>query len=519
MVSTQNDTIARPLRDGFSILLLLGAARLLLHLGTNLYGAYGLFRDEYYYLACSQHLAWGYVDQPPLSIALVWLSRHLFGDSLFALRLLPSLCGALTVIWVGILTKELGGGRFAQTLAALMTFFSPLLLAFHSIAAMNAIDILIWVLAFHLLVLIVKKDRWRHWLLLGLVLGLGLMNKISVLWLGAGLVTALLLTPQRRLLLGKKAWTAAALALLLFAPHLVWQVIHQFPTLEFMHNAAADKYLTTSPLTLFKEQILHMNPLTLVFWLPGLFYALLTPSMRPYRILPLIYLTIFVILSVNGTSKSEYLGTTFTMLFALGALTWERIVTGLGKPWLRPLIIGLIGFCGLVLVPLVVNVLPVERYIGYAKFMGVAPSTSEKKELGPLPQFYADMFGWEEMVAEIARVYWSLPPEDQARCAIVMNNYGEAGAVDYHGEKYGLPKAICGHNNYWLWGARGADGSVVIRIGGRIEAMRESYEEVVQAGLFHHAYVMPYENDQPIWIARKRLTPLLADWREFKHYE
>jgi 4-amino-4-deoxy-L-arabinose transferase-like glycosyltransferase len=225
----------------------LALAKLLVHLATNLFGGYGIFRDELYYIACSKHLAWGYVDQPPFSIALLWLNRRLFGDSLFALRLLPALAGAAAVFLAGWLAKKLGGGRFAQVLAAASVLVAPLLLGTNSVFSMNSFDVLFWTLTFCLTSTILEKDDSRYWLLLGIVLGLGLLNKISVLWLGAGLAVGLLLTAQRKLLLTKKAWLAAGIILLIFLPHVIWQSLNHFPTLEFIRNASAEKYSATSP--------------------------------------------------------------------------------------------------------------------------------------------------------------------------------------------------------------------------------------------------------------------------------
>ena len=184
-----------------AILVYIGLVKLCIHLATNLRGGYGYFRDELYYIACTEHMAWGYVDQPPFSITALWLSRLFFGDSLFALRFFPALAGAVTVALTGIMTKELGGKRYAQILASCCTLLAPLILGMNSFFSMNSFDILFWTLAIYLVILMINKDEKKYWLLLGLVLGLGLLNKISVLWLGTGLTAGLLLTPNRKLLL------------------------------------------------------------------------------------------------------------------------------------------------------------------------------------------------------------------------------------------------------------------------------------------------------------------------------
>jgi len=506
-------------RSDNAILVCLALVKLFVHLGTNLFGGYGIFRDEFYYIACSGHMDWGYVDQPPFSIAALWLNRMLFGDSLFALRLMPALSGALVVFLAGLLARQLGGKRFAQVLASCSVLVAPLTLGINSYFSMNSFDLLFWTLAFYLIVVIVKNDDGKYWLLLGLVLGLGLLNKISVLWLGAGLTVGLALTPQRKLLLTRKVWFAAGIALLIFSPHIIWQATHGFPTLEFIKNATADKYAAVSPLEMFSQQVLNMDPITFLIWFPGLLYFLVAKSMKRFRILPVIYLAVFAILVINKNSKAEYLGPMFPLLLAMGAFAVEKFIFKFNWRWLKPVTLALLLLSGLAIAPFAIAILPVERYIAYAQALGMAPSTPEKKELGKLPQYYADMFGWEEMVAAVAAAYHTLTLEEKAECAIVGNNYGEAGAIDFFGWKYGLPKAICGHNNYWLWGPRGASGKVVIRLGGSIEAMRESYGEVVYAGTFTNDYCMPYENNMAVWICKKRRTPLKNDWPEFKHYQ
>jgi hypothetical protein len=502
-----------------ALLWYLALTKLIIHLAANIFGGYGYFRDELYYIACSDHMAWGYVDQPPFSIAALWVSRLFFGDSLFALHLFPACAGAVVVALTGLITKELGGKRYAQVLASLCVIVAPLTLGMNSYFSMNSFDILFWTVSFYLLIIALKKGETTYWLLLGVILGLGLLNKISVLWLGAGMVVGLFFTSDRRLLLTKKAWSAVLLAFALFLPHILWQVKNDFPTLEFIKNATSLKYVAASPFKMLSEQILNMNPISSPLWIGGLFYFLVARSARQYRILPLIYLAVFLILVVNRNSKSEYMGPMFPMLFALGAFAFEQFLLKTNWQWLKPTFAVLLIFSGMMMAPFALSILPVETFIRYSEALGMKPSTPEKKQLSKLPQFYADMFGWEKMTASVADAYHSLSPEEQTACAIYGNNYGAAGAIDFFGRAYGLPKAISGHNNYWLWGPHHATGKVVIRLGGSIERMKESYRDVTQHGIYHDDYCMPYENDMPVWICKQRISPLQDDWPDFKHFE
>ncbi|TDI13316.1 MAG: phospholipid carrier-dependent glycosyltransferase, partial [Acidobacteria bacterium] len=246
-------------------LMVFPAVKLVLHLVTH--RGYGMFRDEYYYLACAERLAWGYVDHPPFSIFLLWIVRNLLGDSLLAVRLLPALAGAATVLLVGLMARRLGGGLFAQSLAMVGALAAPIYLALDHFYSMNAFDLVFWALAAYLILLLVQGAGVRVWLLLGAVLGLGLMNKISILWLGFGLLVGLLVTQRRRWLLTPGPWLAAGLAVLLFLPYILWQVGNDWPTVEFIRNASGQKMLEVKPLDFMLSQLRVMNPAVAPLWL------------------------------------------------------------------------------------------------------------------------------------------------------------------------------------------------------------------------------------------------------------
>lgn len=491
-------------------------AALALHLAFA--EGYGWFRDELYYLACADHLAWGYVDHPPLSVALLWLVRELLGDSLQAVRLLPAIAGALTVFLGGLIARDLGGGRFAQALAMTSVLVAPVYLALSSFYSMNALDLLFWAAASWLLVRVLGDDRLPTWLLLGVVLGLGLQNKISVLWLGFGLALGLVLA-RRDVLKRPGPWLAAALALALFAPHVVWQIAEGWPTLEFIRNATGEKMAGLSPLAFLKSQVDNQHPLTLPVWLAGLGYLLLGPGVRQQRPLGILYLAVFALLVVNEKSRAGYLAPAYTVLCGAGGVALERLWRPRRSTLLEVGVIALLLLAGAATAPLGRPILPVERYVAYMGALGLQPSTEEKKEVGALPQFYADMHGWDTLVDEVARAYEALPPADRERAAIFASNYGEAGAVDRLGREHGLPRAISGHNNYWLWGPRGHDGDVMLVLVPSDERLRELFDSVTQVGSIDCDYCMPYQDQRPIWLCRGIRTPLPELWPRLKHYD
>jgi 4-amino-4-deoxy-L-arabinose transferase-like glycosyltransferase len=492
-------------------------AKLLLHLTT--FRGYGWFRDEFYYLACSRHLAPGYVDHPAFSVALLWLSAHLLGRSLFAVRLLPALAGAVTVAVVGLMCRAMGGGRFAGILAMAATLAAGEYLALDHFYSMNAFDILFWALAAYLVVRLADGGDPRSWLVLGLVLGLGLANKISVLWLGGGLAVGFALGPQRRHFATRWPWYAGAIAAALFAPYVVWQIANGWPTLEFIHNATTEKMAPVSPLGFALGQVEAMSPFSLPVWLAGLSFLFLHAEGARYRVLAWTYVAVFAVLAASGSSRAGYLSPAYTWLFAAGGVCSERLLLRPRLRWLRPAVAAIVLVGGAIGAPFAIPLLPVPAYLRYAGALGRQPTTEEKKELGKLPQFYADMHGWPEIVAAVASVYRQLPASDRARAQVLAPDYGVAGAIDLLGAPLGLPQALSGHNNYWLWGPRSFDGGALLVVGGREQRLKGFFREVARAATIECGLCMPYENHRPIWICRGLKPPVPEFWSQVKHYD
>lgn len=464
--------------------------------------SYGWFRDELYYVVCGERLAFGYVDHPPLVALIARLARALLGDSLAALRLPSVLAGAAVVFFCGRLAGEMGGGRLAQALASLCALIAPVYLFMFHIYSMNSFDVLFWTLGALVVIRIVKTGDSRLWLLFGAIAGLGLQNKHSMLFFGLGVCAGLLLTPERRHFRSPWIWLGGLLAAAVFLPHVIWQVRNGWPTLEFIRNATANKNVALSPLEFFTGQIVQMHPLTAPVWLAGLGWLLLSRAGRPFRLLGWMYLAIFAVL-VSQSSKAYYLAPVYPVLFAAGGAAVEAALRRSGRlrPALAAAILLLLLAGGAATAPLTLPVLPVERFIPYARALGVEMSAGERHRIGALPQHYADMHGWEEIVAEVKRVYDSLPPEERAGARIFGQNYGEAGAVDVLGRAHGLPRAISGHNSYFLWGPGDLD-DVLIVIGGDEEDNRAHCPSLEHAGEIRCGSCMPYEDRQPVYICR-----------------
>ncbi|MEO5730309.1 MAG: glycosyltransferase family 39 protein [Byssovorax sp.] len=481
---------------------------------------YGYFRDELYYLACTRHLAFGYVDQPPLSIALLRVVRLFSGDSLVGLRVVPLLAGVAIIVLTGRLVVRLGGGPRAAALACLAVVGAPVQLAFHHRYSMNALDGVFWLATALLLARAAPSRRAAAWAWLGVVLGLGLENKLSVLWLGAGVAVALVLF-DRPALRTRGPYVAAAIAAALFLPHLVWQVQSGFPTVEFMRNALQLKYRERSFFGFLTEVVLVMNPATLPIWAVGLVAPFVTRPRGTARILACVALTAFVIVAATRSGKAEYLAAVIPIPLALGACAVERWSTTRARTAGVALLgVGIAGLAVLV-APFAVPVLPVERFVAYQNALGLKPSSSEKKELAELPQGYADMFGWTELADVVADAASRLSPAERERAVIwtVSGGYGSAAALEIFGRERDLPPVISGHNNYWLWGPGRYDGSVAIVVGGRREQVAPYFESLEQTGVVECGRCMPYENHKPVYIARGLRAPVATMWAEEKSFE
>ncbi|NLH50468.1 MAG: glycosyltransferase family 39 protein [Myxococcales bacterium] len=489
--------------------------KILIHLLTDTHGAYGYFRDELYYLDCARHLDWGYVDQPPLSILILAVTRALFGTSLLAIRLPVMLIGAATVVLTGLLAGEMGGGRFARCLACLAVLTAPIFLAMGSFFSMNAFDQFFWVSAGYVLVRLIKTENPRLWLWFGLIAGLGLENKTSIGFFGVSLVAAMAATPLRRHFRFWQFWAGGSIAALLLLPHLLWQIHHDWPTLEFMRNASLYKNMPTTLLSFFTGQLLMIGPLNTPVWLAGLLSLFLARDGRRYAVFGIVYLLLFVTFHLTN-GKVYYLSPAYPLLLAPGAVWLEKALAR--RRWAQAAAVGLLAVGGMAVAPLAIPVLAPEPFLRYQDALGMRAPQQERAHSGALPQHLGDRLGWEEFVALVADAYARLEPADRAKCAVLVSNYGEAGAINQLGARYGLPRAISGYMNYYLWGPGDATGEVLLAYWPRKEDLVPLFDRVDEVARFHHPYVMARQNDRPLFLCRGLKIPLAEAWKLIKTY-
>jgi hypothetical protein len=511
--------LAGSLTSGPAAVAGLAAVKLTLHLATA--GVYGFFIDELYFLACGQHLAWGYPDFPPLTAFQAWLTRALFGDSPWSIRLFPALAGAGVVFLTGMLARRLGGGRFAQALAALAVLTAPVFLAFSSYLSMNPVEPLIWTGCAFLLLRLIQTGDERLWLPFGLLAGIGILNKHTMLLFGFALVAGLLLTRERRLLFSRWLLLGGLATLLVILPHLVWEVRHGFPHFEVLANIRRDgRDMSVGFLQFWQMELLFLNPAAAPVWLAGLVGLFTAARLRSARVFGWAFLIVIgcLFLTTPGSHKTYYAAAAYPMLLAAGAVAIEPLLRGRLARWLKPIGLLQIAAVGALVAPTVVPILPPETYLRYAEAIGIAQPRLENRATNAMPQMFADRFGWPEMVETVARVYNSLPPEQRAKTGIFANDFGQGGAIDFYGPRYGLPKAIGGHLAYWYWGPRGYTGESLIVLGDDRESAARWFEDVREVATVGHPYAMRQEHFSVLLCSRPRGFTLAEVWPRLKNW-
>lgn len=505
--------------SGPALVWYIAASVTLLHLATAT--RYGYFGDEMYHMACGEHLAWGYVDQPPLIALATWLTRHVFGTSLFAVHLVPAIAGLVLVLLTGMTARELGGGRFAQALAALCTACASVYLILFRIFTMNAFEPLLWVGCAYVVIRVIKTGNQKLWLWFGALAGIGMENKYSMVVFGFAIVAGLVLSSERKAFLQKWIWIAGVIAFLIFLPNLIWNIQHHWPFLELMRNIrASGRDVVLTPLQYIRAQIFLMNPATFPVWFLGALYFFFWKDGKRFRVLGWTFLTVIgVFIVLHG--KDYYATPVYPFVFSGGAIAIEQFSRRRGQSWVKPVIVVLILVGTLVFLPMMVPVFSPENYLRYQAKLPFKIQPQEKSMLTePMPHTFSWCFGWEEMVEGVAEAYNRVPPEQRSDVAIFANDFAAAGAVDLIGPRYGLPKAISGHQSYWLWGPRNYSGKTMILVGETVKSASRYFNEVTVVRELDNPYAAPWEN-RPVLLCRgpRRFRTLAEAWPQLKNWD
>jgi len=490
----------------------LGLLAIAIHLYAS--GGYGYFRDELYFIVCGEHPDWGYVDQPPLVPLIAAAMHRWFAPSLVMLRLPSALAHGATIALTGETARLLGGGRWAQAVAALAVLCGGVYLATGTILITDMLQALSWVFCGYALVRILRDGEERWWLPLGVVAGVALLSKYMIgFWLVA-LAVGLVATQPRRVLLRPGPYVAALIAGVIVLPNVLWQAAHGWPFLEIGRVGATEKNLVLSPVEFFRAELREINGTSMPLALAGLAAFAFWRRFAALRGFAIAALVLFAAM-LPLHAKPYYPAGAYPLWFAGGAVALEAWIAALA---LRTAYAVAIAANGLLVAPFVLPVLPVERFAAYQSWLGATPHPMEHEQVGRLSQYYADMFGWPHLAALVGQVYQSLSPEEQAKAVFLGDNYGEAAAVDVLGTPWHLPPAISGNNQYFLWGPRGHDGSVVIRLGRTREELLQAYASVEAVGVYEDPWAIPDETGRTLWLCRGRKVPLTVAWPNFRRY-
>jgi hypothetical protein len=461
------------------------------------------------------------VDHPPLSIVLLRAVHAVIGDSLPALRVVPSLAGAATILMTGLIARRLGANGFGQALAAGAAMVGSIYHVTFSMYSMNAVAVLLWASAFLILVEIERRNEPRLWLAFGLLSGFALENKHTFILLLLGLAVGLIVTRARRHLASRWLWMGCAIAAVLFAPNLLWQMDNGWPSLEFYRNADIYKNVPTPPLEVVKHQVLYMNPGAMVVWVAGLVFFLVTARGRRYRHLGWIYVVLLAVMLIGQKSRPDRIASVYTILFAGGGVFLGELSQRIGWRWLRWALPVMLIATGAVLVPVGLPLMPPRVTSNYAATLGIVPQIEKGEgKKAELPQWLADRHGWEQLVDDVELAAAQINPEERKRAIILAPSYGQAGAIELLGRDRNLPPVFATQNNYFHWGPPPDSVEAAIIIGPFGEDMVRAFFEEFELAITHDCdWCMPWRDEVPIWLVRKPKVPFSAAWSELKHYE
>jgi len=522
-----------------ALLVYLGIADFVVHMLFA--GNYGYFRDELYYIASgTQHLSLGYVDFPPLIAYIAALLGVLSNDSLVSIHIVPALAESTLVVVTGLIARELGGGRRAQLLAAVSTLLTLVFLADGSLFTPDSLDQLWWSLLAYVVIRSVRHKEPKLWLYAGLVVGVGIFTKADMLFFATALLVSFLLVPSCRVYLKTKWIVAGALTAVAFGlPISYWNLSNGWPMVQFYLDFRGDVG-GGGPLSFLSNQVLEITILNLPIFLIGLYFYLRSDEGRGLRPLGLAYIILYIGMTL-ANAKPYYLLPVYPMLFAGGALLVEK--SSVSKKGLlrwfgsRPYMAAL-AVLAILFAPLVMPILPPSTLISTygASTLSSANGGAASGETGPLPQPLGDRFGWNTMVATLAQVYNSLPSSEKSQACIFTTDYGQASAINFLGKNLGLPRAISGHNSYYIWGPGECTGQVLITVGPSLSyfngsfadfqknyvntTLRSGFGNVTYLTIITCQYCENNENNVPVYLCTNpTFTSVASVWPGVRHYD
>jgi Dolichyl-phosphate-mannose-protein mannosyltransferase len=467
---------------------------------------YGYVRDELYFLSAGQHLAFGYVDQPPLTPLLARITAALTGGTLAGFRILPALCLAALVVMTAAMSRRLGAGRTGQLLAALAAATcAEYLGAMHELTTTTP-DFVFWALILLLAMRLLASRDPRWWLAIGGCAGVASEAKWNIAFLLAGLAAGFLLTDARRLLASRYLLIGGLIAAALAAPDVVWQAAHGWPGLDVfrvLQTAAGHNRIVYWP-----AQVLYTGVVLTPVWVGGAVWSLRSAAARPFRPAAIACVIVIALQFVLG-GKAYYPGAGFTLLLAAGCVPLEQ---RLAAPAPRARRIAPAFAAGAAMVAGTVLAAPVALPVLPARALHTVPLQRINYDLG-------EEIAWPRLVALVAREFGAVPAAQRARTTILAGNYGEAGAIERYGPGDGLPQVYSRANNFWIWGPPPAVDSAAIAVNVDPALLRREFAHVRRVATFWNGLgVDDDEQGAPVYLATGLRTSWSRAWPAFREY-
>ena len=471
------------------------AVKLAIHFSTNT--IYELQRDAFLYIALGEHLDWGFHSVPPSIGVFANISRFLFGDTAFALRFFPAIIGACSILLIGIMVKEMGGNRLAVFIACLAFLTSPSFLRSNTLFQPVSFNQFYWLLLSFLVFRLIKTGKPQYWIWIGVVAGFAFLNKYAVVFYLAAFFVSIFITPLRKWLKTYYPYLGAGVAGIIVLPNILWQIRHDWPVILHMRELAEYQLVHVRTDLFLLEQVMMNLPAAFI-WMAGLVFLFIQKPFREFRIFGFIYVLVLVQLLILSGKHYYTLGL-YTTLFAFGGYA---IVSWFSKKaiFIPYVLIGLNIILAILILPMGLPVLKPEKYVEYVKKIGM--ENSERWEDGQyhdLPQDYADMAGWNELTEIVYSAWQELTPDEQKRCTLFSNNYGEAASVNFLGKKHGLPDVVSYADSYLFWAPDSISADFLIKIG-EDDNLYNLYHDVQVYGRITHPYAR--QSGTPVYLCR-----------------
>lgn len=470
---------------------------------------YEYFIDEFYYIACANNPAFGYVDHPPLAPLILMVYKFIFGESLYSLRFLAALASSVTVFLSGLIAKQLGGNKFAQSFASFCIIVTPVFFAIGSFYSMNVFEPLLCLIVIYYLIKMIKDENTKYWINIGIVFGLLILNKHTAGLFVIFFILALLLTNYRKYLFTKHFLYCVLITFVLFFPNLIWQIQNNYPSLEFYVNNVTKKNVAMPFAEYIIFQIIAYNPLVFIISFAGAIFLFVNKNIKPFKVLGLIFFLIFLFFLITRNGRVDRSSFGYICVIPAGAILLEDLIIKIKQRWMYYTFASLMFLFFILFIPLLVPYLSYENSERLTNFIGL--NTEIEKGKKPLiPQMIADRIGWKEKVDMVGKIYLTFSEEERNKIIISADNYGNAGSLELYGKKYGFKNVVCGHNNYYLWSKNRLNGDIVLMLTNKrsIKGLKEAYEIVDTTNvLFDNIYCSPHERNLTVYICKKPKYP------------